>query len=243
MIIHFPNFNSEFFLCKARAVFFNRNNVKKSFLLIAMLLVVCRSYAQKPPDGFTVPFAVFKDAVNGLNAGFIGLGYEYRPVEFLGFELSGFAGKFNQDETILDIEHPSYGEGHLHSDGNFSGLMLSSKAYLSFDSETYWALYLEYYTGFYAVKAYGEGFYRGYDLKASNSAKMRFLSGLSLGLRIQFLERVDFLASIGGNSIDFTPAMQSMNYNVPSNVKIPTPKLDSFAVFKFGFVFLLNQRE
>lgn len=217
--------------------------MKKLFLIISILLTICRSYAQKPSDGFSLPFAVFKDASTGLNAGFIGLGYEYRPVEFLGFELSGFAGKFNQDEPILDIKHPSYGEGHLYSDGNFSGLMLSSKAYLSFESETYWALYLEYYTGFYAVKAYGEGSYRGYDFKASNSTKMRFLSGLDLGLRIQFLEKVDFLASIGGNSIDFSPAIQSMNYNIPQDVEIPTPRLKGFLVLKFGFVFLLNQRE
>ena len=217
--------------------------VKKPFFLLAILLLASRSYCQKLPDGFTILFGGFKNAENGLIEGFVGLGYEYRPVEFLGLEASGFAGKFSQEETILDINHPSYGEGHLYSDGNFSGLMLSTKAYLSFDSESYWALYLEYYSGFYAVKAYGDGSYRGYDLNASNATNMEFFSGLGLGIRIQLLERMDILASIGGNTIDFAPAMQSMDYKVPPSVKIPTPKLESIAMLKFGFVLLLGERD
>ncbi len=217
--------------------------MKKYFILILALLWVSKGYGQKPSDGLSIPFAAFKDAGSGLNAGFMGVGYEYRPVEFLGFELSGFAGKFNQDETILDINHLSYGEGYLYSDGNFSGLMLSTKAYLSFESEIFWALYLEYYTGFYAVKAYGEGYYRGYDLKASSSTKMKFFSGLGLGLRIQLFEKADFMASIGGNSIDFTPAVKSIQYEIPSDIEVPTPNLGSFAVLKFGIVILLGERD
>jgi hypothetical protein len=216
---------------------------KAIFILFSFLSLVGKVYSQKPPDSFAIPFAAFKDAVNGLNAGFIGLGYEYRPVEFLGFELSGFAGKFNHDEDLLDSANPNYGESYLYSDGNWGGFSLSSKAYLSFASETYWALYVEYYAGMYAVKAYGEGRYRGYELDASASTEMKFFHGLGFGLRINLFDKVDGLASIGGNSVDFMPAMRSIDYSVPPGVEVPTPKLDSFAVFKFGLMILLKERE
>ena len=202
-------------------------------ILCSFLLLICKVYSQKPPDSFTIPFAAFKDAVNGLNAGFIGL----------GFELSGFAGKFNHDEDLLDIDNPNYGESYLYSDGNWGGFSVSSKAYLSFASETYWALYVEYYAGMYAVKAYGEGRYRGHELDASASTEMKFFHGLGFGLRINLFDKVDGLASIGGNSVDFMPAMRSIDYNVPPGVEVPTPKLDSFAVFKFGLMILLKERE
>lgn len=218
--------------------------MKKLFILIiCILFFIEKSDGQESSGCISISGAVFSDAVSDLEAAFMGVGYEYRPVDFVGFELSGFAGKFDHDDLALDIASETDRINYLLLDGIFGGFSLSTKAYLTFNRENYWAIYFEYYLGSYAVKAYGKGYYQGSDLDAHGTSGMKFFHGMGLGVRIFIFENVDAMASIGGNSIDFTNALRAINFNTPPDVKVPTPSLDSFIVFKFGLMILLNKRE
>lgn len=215
-------------------------NIK--ILLITFLLFLFflnKSFCQETKNSISLPIAIWHSAVTDFRGGSMGIGYEYRPFDFIGIELSGFGGRFKHDKYSFDKGIEPYGINSLHVNGTVGGLYLSTKGYLVLDPDGQFDLYLEYYAGSSIIKANGYGVYRSYDISGSNTSGINFFHGLSLGFRGTLFPKVDALLSIGGNSLDFTGAVRNIDFNTPPDITVNTTTYRNI-VFKFGFMVNLN---
>ena len=201
----------------------------KQIICVLLLFMSSLSNAQNRKKSITLPVGIYTVNYADFNSRYLGAGYEYQLVAFLGFELSGFFGRFSHDNYRLDGFMDEIQSSYMLYDGNFAGIKLSNRGYLFFNDKRRIALFAEYYLGEYFINADVKGQYKEQELTGSYSSRFEFYHGIAVGARLVLTKKIDASVSIGENSIGFSKVMENMRFKESPSTRVPYTSLDFIA--------------
>jgi hypothetical protein len=204
----------------------------KQIICVLLLFLNSFSNAQNKKKSITLPVGIYTVSYADFHSQYFGAGYEYQPVAFLGFELSGFLGRFSHDNYRLDGFMDEIQSSYMLYDGSFGGIKLSNRGYLFFNDKKRIALFAEYYLGEYLISADAKGQYKEQELTGNYSTGFKFYHGIAVGARLALTKKIEASVSIGENSIGFTKVLKNMRFKESPSTSVPHTSLD-FIVFQF----------
>lgn len=207
--------------------------MKIKFIILSFLIFLdVATNAQEKKSLLTLPVAIYSVKHTDFHSYNFGIGYEYRPITFFGFEISSFYGKFNHDYYDLDGFMDDIQNSYMLYDGHFTGVQLSNRGYLFFNDKKKLALYAEYYLGGYSMNSEAEGVYKEVEMTGVYESGLKFYHGIAVGAQLAVTRKWFISVSIGENSINFTESVKNTKFNNDPEISLPYTSLGK-VVYQF----------